>query len=247
MRAISVRNMTKDYDAVRVVDGVSFDVPFGAVTGFIGANGSGKTTTMRLLLDLITPTTGRALVSGRRYREITDPRREIGAVVDRIGAHPGHSARQHLSIVAVASGIPERRVDECLDEVGLLEAADQPIQQYSMGMTQRCALATALLGDPRILVLDEPANGLDPRGIRWLRERMRTWADEGRAVLVSTHQLAELSVIVDHLVVIDEGRVVFQGPAGDLKGAQKSLEDAVFDLVTKPAVSLAATSTPVAS
>lgn len=239
MSAISVRDITKDFDQVRVVDGVSFDVPYGKVTGFIGANGSGKTTTMRMLLGLTRATSGHAMVAGVRYRDLVEPRREVGAVVDRIGAHPGHSARQHLTIVAIASGLPLTRVDECLDEVGLLDVADRPIKQYSMGMTQRCALAVALLGDPRLLVLDEPSNGLDPVGIRWLRERMRGWADGGRAVLVSTHQLAELSVIVDRLVVIDRGRIVFHGPASYLRGASVSLEEAVFDLVAGHAAGVA--------
>lgn len=231
MNAISVRSITKDFGNVRAVDDVSFEVPYGSVTGFIGANGSGKTTTMRMMLGLIRPTSGEAQLAGSRFSDLAEPRRSVGAVVDRIGAHPGHSGRQHLTTIALASGFSLSRVDECLGEVGLLDAADRPIQQYSMGMTQRCALAVALLGNPQILVLDEPSNGLDPAGIRWLRERMRGWADDGRAVLVSTHQLAELSVIVDYLVVIDRGSVVFHGPAADLRGADVSLEDAVFDLV----------------
>lgn len=233
MTAISVRSVTKDFGAVRAVHDVSFEVPYGSVTGFIGANGSGKTTTMRMMIGLIRPTSGEALLDGHRFVDLVEPRRSVGAVVDRVGAHPGQSGRQHLTTIAMASGLSLDRVDECLDEVGLLDAADRPIQQYSMGMTQRCALAVALLGNPQILVLDEPSNGLDPSGIRWLRELMRGWADEGRAVLVSTHQLAELSVIVDHLVVIDRGTVVFHGPSADLRGADASLEDAVFELVAE--------------
>ena len=231
MSAIAVRGLTKDFGTLRVVDDVAFDVPHGSVTGFVGANGSGKTTTMRMMLELIRPTGGQTLFSGVRYRNLEHPRREVGAVGDRIGAHPAHTAREHLAMVATASGIDPGRVDECLDQVGLTDSADRALGRYSMGMVQRCALAVALLGAPPVLMLDEPANGLDPGGIRWLREQMRSWADEGRAVLVSTHQLAELSVIVDYLVVIDRGSVVFHGPAADLRGADVSLEDAVFDLV----------------
>lgn len=231
MSAISVRNLTKTFGSVVAVDDASFDVPHGAVTGFIGANGSGKTTTMRMMLGLTAPSRGRTLFSGRQYGDLADPRRHVGAVVDRIGAHPGHSARQHLTAIATASGFETSRVDACLAEVGLLGDADRRLRDYSMGMTQRCALAVALLGEPQVLLLDEPANGLDPSGIRWLRQQMRGWADAGRAVLVSTHQLAELSMIVDHLVIIDRGAVVFHGPVAQFNVAGRPLEDVVFDFV----------------
>lgn len=232
--AIEARSLTKLFDDVQAVDNVSFHVPSGAVTGLIGANGSGKTTTMRMLLGLIPPTAGEALVHGRRYAQLEAPRHTVGAVIDRIGAHPGHTARQHLTMVARSAGLALGRVSECLDEVGLLDAADRPIRQYSMGMEQRCALAAAVLGSPPILILDEPANGLDPAGIRWLRTKIRGWADEGRAVLVSTHQLAELALVVDRLVVLHEGRVIFNGAAAALADADQSLEDAVFSLLANP-------------
>lgn len=229
--AIVVEKLTKDFGAFRALDEVSFEVPVGAVTGFIGANGSGKTTTMRALLGLTPPTAGAAYFGDRTYRELRHPRRVVGAVVDRIGAHPSHSARAHLTMIAVAAGLPLHRVDETLDEVGLLDVADKALRTYSMGMTQRCALAAAMLGSPSTFVLDEPANGLDPAGIRWLRTTIRSWADDGKAVLISTHQLAELAAVVDHLVVLHEGRVVYHGPAATLTGAGQTLETAVFDLV----------------
>lgn len=231
MTAIAVRHLTKDFGDLRAVDDVSFEVPAGAVTGFIGANGSGKTTTMRMMLGLTEPTSGTALFDGLPYGELADPRTAVGAVVDRIGAHPGHTARRHLTMVALGAGIAVERVEAALDEVGLLDVADKRIGQFSMGMTQRCALAAALLGSPETLILDEPANGLDPTGIRWLRTKTRSWADEGRAVIVSTHQLAELATVVDHLVVLHRGRVAHQGRADALARHGTSLEDAVFDLL----------------
>lgn len=229
--AISVQGLTKDFGAFRALDQVSFEVPFGSVTGFIGGNGSGKTTTMRAMLGLLPPTSGFAHFGDLPYRALHDPRRVVGAVVDRIGAHPSHSARQHLTMIALAAGLPLERIDEALDEVGLLDVADKALHRYSMGMTQRCTLAAALLGSPQTFVLDEPANGLDPSGIRWLREKIRAWADDGKAVLVSTHQLAELAAVVDHLVVIHEGKVVHHGPATALVDPGQTLEDAVFGLL----------------
>jgi len=229
---VTVDALTKSFGDVRAVDSVSFAVPEGAVTGFVGANGSGKTTTMRMMLDLLPPTSGTVQFNGTRYTDLAHPRREVGAVVDRIGAHPSHSARRHLTMVARAASLDEDRVAGALDEVGLTDVADKPIGRYSMGMTQRCALAVALLGNPETLILDEPANGLDPGGIRWLRTKTREWADEGRAILVSTHQLFELAAVVDNLVVLHEGAAVFVGPVGELPRADVSLEDAVFDLVT---------------
>ena len=231
MNAISVRGLSKDFGATRVVNRVSFDVRPGMVTGFVGANGSGKTTTMRAMLGLIRPSEGETLFAQVPYQQLADPRSSVGVVLDRIGAHPSHTARQHLAMVAAASGFEVDRVQDCLAEVGLEDVADQRLSRYSMGMRQRCSLAVALLGAPPILMLDEPANGLDPAGIRWLRQKMRGWADEGRAVLVSTHQLAELSVIVDRLVVIDKGSLVFDGSVAELEMVDRSLEEAVFQLV----------------
>lgn len=231
MNAITVRGLTKDFGSFRALDDVSFDVPKGAVTGFVGANGSGKTTTMRAMLGLAPPTSGWAKFGEQTYTELAEPRREVGAVVDRIGAHPGHTARQHLRMIAIAAQLPMDRVDASLEEVGLADVADKPLRKYSMGMTQRCALAAALLGSPKTLVLDEPANGLDPSGIRWLRSKTRSWADDGKAVLISTHQLAELAAVVDHLVVLHEGRLVYEGAATELTATNQTLETAVFDLL----------------
>lgn len=229
--SVVVTGLTKDFGVFRAVDQVSFEVPSGNVTGFVGVNGSGKTTTMRMMLGLLTPTAGSTTFGGRRYDELENPRRVVGAVVDRIGAHPGHTARQHLSMVATSAELPLERVGDALDEVGLADVDDKKIGRFSMGMTQRCALAAALLGSPETLILDEPANGLDPAGIRWLRDRIRGWADDGRAVMVSSHQLAELDAVVDRLVVLRDGAVVFSGPADELRTASQSLEDNVFDLL----------------
>lgn len=231
MTAISARGVTKDFGPYRAVDNVSFDVEAGLVTGFVGVNGSGKTTTMRAMLGLTPLTAGKVHFDGVPYQELAHPRRTVGAVVDRIGAHPSHSARQHLTMIATDAGLAPQRVESVLDEVGLLDVADNRLRTYSMGMTQRCALAAALLGSPNTLVLDEPANGLDPAGIRWLRVQTRAWADEGRAVLVSTHQLAELAAIVDHLLVLHNGRLVHDGPVQELLRTGERLESVVFELL----------------
>lgn len=224
--------LTKQFSDQLAVDEVSFRVPYGAVTGFIGANGSGKTTTMRMLMGLLRPTAGSALINGHPYAELANPRHTVGAVLNRLGAHPGHTARQHVSNIARANQIADERIEDVLEIVELDRAADRRLGSYSTGMSQRCALAVALLGEPQILLLDEPANGLDPGGIRWLRQFLRASADAGGAVFVSTHQLAELAVIVDELVVLDHGRVIHQSTASTLMaltGADR-LEDAVFAL-----------------
>ena len=227
-----MRGLTKDFDTVRVVDDVSFAVPSGTVTGFIGGNGSGKTTTIRMLCGLITPTCGEGLLNGLTYGRLPEPRRSVGVVADRLGAHPGHTARRHLSLSAWAGGFDVAQVDEALAEVGLTDAANVKLGRYSMGMRQRCALAVALLGRPPVLLLDEPANGLDPAGIRWLRGLIRGWADDGGTVLVSTHQLAELALVVDQVVVLDRGRLAYCGSVDELVAdSSRSLEDAVVGLV----------------
>jgi ABC-2 type transport system ATP-binding protein len=205
---ITCRKLSKRFDGPPVVDDVSFDVPTGTVTGFVGANGAGKTTTMRMVLGLVAPTSGEALVNGRRYRDLPHPRRVVGAALDGAGAHPGHTARAHLGILATAAGISQRRVTEVLDLVRLTEFARRRVGGFSTGMRQRLALAAALLGDPEILVLDEPANGLDPPGIIWMRNLLRELAAEGRAVLVSSHQLAELSEVAQRVLIIDRGHLV---------------------------------------
>lgn len=231
--------LSKRFADQLAVDDVSFQVPYGAVTGFIGANGSGKTTTMRMLMGLLRPSAGSALINGVPYADLSAPRHTVGAVLDRLGAHPGHTARQHLSSIARANQIADERIDDVLAIVELDLAADRRLGSYSTGMSQRCALAVALLGEPQILLLDEPANGLDPSGIRWLRNFLRASADAGTAVFVSTHQLAELAVIVDELVVLDHGRVIHRSSASSLMaltGADR-LEDAVFALTEgEPAV-----------
>ena len=224
--------LTKQFADQLAVDDVSFRVPYGAVTGFIGANGSGRTTTMRMLMGLLRPSAGSALINGLPYADLSTPRHTVGAVLDRLGAHPGHTARQHLSGIARANQIADERVDDVLTIVELDRVADRRLGSYSTGMSQRCALAVALLGEPSILLLDEPANGLDPSGIRWLRNFLRASADAGTAVFVSTHQLAELAVIVDELVVLDHGRVIHQSSASTLMALTRAdrLEDAVFAL-----------------
>ncbi len=229
---LSVRGLTKTFGQTRAVDGVSFDVDYGTVTGFVGANGSGKTTTIRMILGLIKPDEGEALIAGKRYSDLKRPRDVVGAVIDRIGAHPAYTARRHLEMIATAANIELANVEPCLEEVELLDVADQQIGRFSMGMTQRCALAAALLASPEILILDEPANGLDPSGIRWLRGKIESWASNGKAVLVSSHQLSELARVVDSLVVLDRGALVYAGDIGELTKSGNDLEDAVFNLVS---------------
>lgn len=230
--AITCSGLTKRFGDTLAVADVSFGVPFGAITGFIGANGSGKTTTMRMIMGLVQPTSGSVSITGVPYRDLTRPRHVMGAALDRIGAHPGHSARMHLRTIADAAGIGTARVEEVLEAVELSADAHRAIGTYSTGMTQRCALAAALLGDPAIVLLDEPANGLDPGGIRWLRTFLRHQADAGVAVFVSSHQLAELGAMVDHVVVLDKGSLVMSGSSDDLvriTGAD-GLEDAFLTL-----------------
>jgi ABC-2 type transport system ATP-binding protein len=213
---IEVRNLTKRFGRILAVDGVSFDVERGRVTGFVGPNGAGKTTTLRALLGLVAPTSGEATILGRPYRELDDPPRRVGAVLEAGTFHPGRSGRNHLRVVAAAAGIPAPRVDEVLELVDLREAARRRVRTYSLGMRQRLSLAAALLGDPEALVLDEPANGLDPEGIRWLRTFLRSLADDGRAILVSSHVLAELARTADDVAIITRGRLVAHAPLAEL-------------------------------
>ncbi len=213
---IEVEGLTKRFGDVQAVADLSFRVRVGAVTGFLGPNGAGKTTTLRMVLGLARPTAGHALIEGVPYRRLEQPARVVGASLERSGAHPGRSARNHLRQLAAAAGLPSVRVEEALALVDLTGAADRQVGGYSLGMRQRLALAVALLGDPAVLVLDEPANGLDPQGIRWLRDFLRTMAGEGRTVLVSSHVLAEVAQTVDDVVVISRGRLVHQGPIQEL-------------------------------
>jgi ABC-2 type transport system ATP-binding protein len=207
---LEVRNLTKRYGETVAVDDLSFAVEAGRVTGFLGPNGAGKTTTMRALLGLLRPSQGEALVEGRAPVEMTDPLRTIGAALEATAFHPGRSGRNHLRTLAAAAGIPNSRVEEVLELVELSSAADRRVKGYSLGMRQRLALAAALLGEPRILILDEPANGLDPQGMRWLRDLLRDQAAGGRTVLVSSHLLSEVAQTADELVMIRGGKLVAQ-------------------------------------
>jgi ABC-2 type transport system ATP-binding protein len=214
--AIAAVGLTKRYGSVTAVDDLSFDVRPGAVTGFLGPNGAGKTTTLRMVLGLARPTQGHATVMGRRYADLDEPGRMVGANLEVAGAHPGRSGRNHLRSLAAMAGLPGSRTDEVLRLVEMEGAANRRVGKYSMGMRQRLGLAATLLGDPQVLVLDEPANGLDPQGIRWLRDFLRSLAAEGRTVLVSSHVLAEVAQTVDDVVVIHRGRMVRQGSVSEL-------------------------------
>src|SRR5262245_10747111 len=194
---VSISSLTKRYGGVVAVNDVSFSLDAGTVTGFVGPNGAGKTTTLRVLLGLAEPSAGEALVFGRRYRDLDEPARRVGAVLESNDFHPGRSGRNHLRALALAAGIPYGRVEEVLDLVNLAEAAGRRVKTYSLGMRQRLGLASALLGDPGLLVLDEPANGLDPAGVHWLRRFIRGFADRGGTAMIASHGLAELTQLVD--------------------------------------------------
>jgi ABC-2 type transport system ATP-binding protein len=222
--------LSKRYGATLAVDNLSFTVPPGQVTGFLGPNGAGKTTTLRLLLGLAEPTSGEALVFGRRYRELDHPARRVGAVLESNDFDPGRSGRDHLTALAIAAQIPCSRVDEVLDLVGLAANAGQRVKTYSLGMRQRLGLAAALLGDPELLILDEPANGLDPAGVHWLRGFLRSFAEGGRTVLVSSHMLAEVAQAVDRVMIIDRGRLVAAAPIDELTGDGQTLEEVYLGL-----------------
>ncbi|WUI00858.1 ATP-binding cassette domain-containing protein [Spirillospora sp. NBC_00431] len=216
---ISVEGLTKHFGPVRAVDGLSFTARPGMVTGFLGPNGAGKTTTLRMLLGLVTPTSGRVLVNGRPYAELDRPVTEVGAALEATGFHPGRSARDHLRIACTAAGLPGSRVPAVLELTGLTGAADRRVVGYSLGMRQRLALATAILGEPRVLILDEPANGLDPAGVHWLRSLLRHLAEDGCTILVSSHVLPEVEQIADHVVIVAHGRLVRDAPLAELVGA----------------------------
>jgi ABC-2 type transport system ATP-binding protein len=231
--AVSVRSLSKRYGEVVAVDDLTFALEPGTITGFLGPNGAGKTTTLRLLLGLAKPTAGEALVFGRRYRELDEPARRIGAVLESDDFDPGRSGRNHLRALALATGVPYSRVEELLELVELEAAAGRPVRGYSLGMRQRLGLAGALLGDPELLLLDEPANGLDPVGVRWLRGFLRRLAREGRTVLVSSHGLAEVAQTVDQVVIIDRGRLIAHVRLDQLPDGARSLEDLYVDLTAK--------------
>jgi ABC-2 type transport system ATP-binding protein len=235
MSTIAVEALTKRYGTVTAVSDLTFELAPGRITGFLGPNGAGKSTTIRLLLGLATPTSGRATINGRPYRELRDPLRHIGALTDPDVFHPGRSGRTALRIAARPARIPGQRVEEVLDLVGLGGAAHRRAGGYSQGMRQRLALAAALLGDPETLVLDEPANGLDPEGVHWLRGLLRGLADQGRTVFVSSHLLAELAQTVDDVVIIKQGRLVTAGPMAELldRATATSLEGFFLDATSR--------------
>jgi ABC-2 type transport system ATP-binding protein len=212
---ITIRGLSKTFGAVKAVDDLSFDVAPGRVTGFLGPNGSGKTTTLRMLLGLVAADSGTATIGGRRYEEYDRPAGQVGASLDAT-FHPGRTAEKHLRTLAPLIGADHERVDEVLAQVGLTQAADRKVGGYSLGMRQRLGLATTLLGNPGVLILDEPANGLDPQGIIWLRDLLRHLAREGRTVLVSSHVLAEVQATVDDVVVIAKGRLVHESSLADM-------------------------------
>lgn len=220
---IVVDNLSKTFGSVRAVNNLSFTVEPGSVTGFLGPNGAGKTTTLRMLLGLVTPTSGRATIGGQLYGQIHNPMTVVGAALEAASFHPGRTARNHLLVYTAATGLPDSRVDEVIDLVGLAEARRRKVRGYSLGMRQRLALAATLLGDPRVLILDEPANGLDPAGIRWLREFFRRLADEGRTVLVSSHQLSEIEAVADRVVILDRGNLVRSGSIEELTAGTDSI------------------------
>jgi len=230
--AVSCRELTKQYGEVVAVDGVTFSLRRGTVTGFLGPNGAGKTTTLRLLLGLAEPTGGEALVFGHRYRELVEPIRRVGAVLESTDFHPSRSGRDHLRTLALGAGLPLSRVEEVLTQVGLGTAADRRVKTYSLGMRQRLGLAASLLGDPELLVLDEPANGLDPAGVHWLRGFLQTLAAQGRTVLISSHLLAEVAQTVDQILIIDHGRLLASGRLDDIAANGRTLEDVYLELTS---------------
>ena len=221
MAVVEIRDLHKRFGAVHAVNGLSFEAEAGRVTGFLGPNGAGKSTTLRALLGLVHPTAGTATFAGRRYAELERPSAQVGAVLEDAAFHPGRSARNHLRVLAAAGEHPRDRVDEVLSIVGLAEAADRRVKGYSMGMRQRLAIAAALLGDPQVLILDEPTNGLDPPGISWMRQLVRQQAETGRAVLVSSHLLAEVAQSVDDVVVIAGGQLRGRGTLEEVLGGDE--------------------------
>jgi ABC-2 type transport system ATP-binding protein len=227
---VAVSSLTKRYGDVVAIDEITFTLDAGTVTGFLGPNGAGKTSILKVLMGLAEPSAGTALIFGSRYRDLDDPARRVGAVLESNDFHPGRSGRNHLRAVALAAEIPLGRVDEVLALVELGKAADRRVKTYSLGMRQRLGLAAALLGDPELLVLDEPANGLDPAGVRWLRTFLRNFAAQGRTVLISSHLLAEVAQTVDQVMIIDRGHVVASGRLDELGGHSQTLEDIYLDL-----------------
>ncbi|AGF72740.1 ATP-binding cassette domain-containing protein [Corynebacterium halotolerans] len=219
---LTVERLTKTYRGHNAVRDLSFTVPDGQVTGFLGPNGSGKSTTMRMCVGLETPTSGTATFDGQAFRGLRHPSRVVGTLLDATWFHPGRTARAHLAAMAALAGLPTSRVDEVLDRVGILQVAQRKVGGYSLGMKQRLGLACALLGDPAHILLDEPVNGLDPEGVHWMRDQIRQFAAEGRAVLVSSHLLSEMALTADRLVVIGRGELIGSGTVEEFVGAAGS-------------------------
>jgi len=230
---VTASSLTKRYGELVAVDDLTFSLEAGTVTGFLGPNGAGKTTTLRLLLGLAEPTRGEALVFGYRYRELDQPSQRVGAVLESNDFDPGRSGRDHLRALAIAAAIPSRRVDQVLELVELPANADRRVKTYSLGMRQRLGLAAALLGDPELLILDEPSNGLDPAGVHWLRSFLRSFAEGGRTVLVSSHVLAEVAQAVDQVLIIDRGRLLAAARLDELVGGVQTLEEVYLGLTAK--------------
>ncbi|MEV0425479.1 ATP-binding cassette domain-containing protein [Micromonospora sp. NPDC050495] len=230
---IEVRELTKSYGGRVAVDGLSVQIQPGVVTGFLGPNGSGKSTTMRMILGLDVPDRGKALIGGVPYASLSWPLRSVGALLDAGAFHPGRSGHAHLAALAASNDIPRSRVEQVLRVVGLSDAAKRRAGTYSLGMRQRLGVAVALLGDPGVLLLDEPVNGLDPEGIRWIRDLLRALAVEGRTVLVSSHLITEMALTADRLVVIGRGRLLAETTVAELAGRHDTLEDAFFRLTSQ--------------
>jgi ABC-2 type transport system ATP-binding protein len=216
MAAIEFHELTKRFGDITAVDRLSFELPEGSITGFLGPNGAGKTTTLRMLLGLVRPTSGTATIGGRRYVDLEAPARRVGAVLEASSFHPGRRAVDHLRVLASAADLSPRRVTDALEQVGLSEHAHRRVRGFSLGMRQRLGLAAALLGEPDVLILDEPANGLDPEGVHWLRAFLRKQSEDGKTVLVSSHLLAEMAHTVDNVVILDHGRLVTSSPLADI-------------------------------
>ncbi len=227
---IEARGLVKRYGSTTAVDNLSFDVRPGTVTGFLGPNGAGKSTTMRMILGLDRPDAGTARVNGQDYHELRWPLREVGALLEARAFHPGRTARNHLAALAAASGIPAKRVGEVLEITGMGPAADRRAGKFSLGMAQRLGIAAALLGDPAVLMLDEPVNGLDPEGIRWIRNLLKSLAAGGRTVLISSHLISEVAQTADDLIVVGRGRLLAQTTVAELSATGSSLEEAFFRL-----------------
>jgi len=227
---IEARGLVKRYGPTTAVDNLSFDVPPGTVTGFLGPNGAGKSTTMRMMLGLDRPDAGSVRIGGRLYREMRSPLREVGALLEAKAFHPGRTARSHLTALAASNDIPRRRVNDVLEITGMEKAAGRRAGKFSLGMAQRLGIAAALLGDPGVLLLDEPVNGLDPEGIRWIRNLLKDLAAHGRTVLISSHLISEVAQTADELIVIGQGRLLAQTTVAGLSARSTSLEEAFFAL-----------------